>query len=340
MTTRDVTTRVLVLGADGFIGQHLTRALAASDWALPIGAGRRPATADSTSQIARLQLDATDEHALDNALQDAQAVVSCISGGAQTIADSARALFAAAARQHRPPLVVYLSSMAVYGALTGVVSESAPLLGEDPYARAKIAAENAGARYDRVVILRPGIVYGPGSSQWTERIGRWLFARRVGDLGALGDGCCNLVHVQDVVTAILQSLRLTAEGQARTYNLVMAGAPTWNEYFVRFARALGAVPVARIGRRQLRIETKLLAPPLKIAQLALRKARLAAIGLPEPIPPSVLRLCQQDIRLDGSSAEQSLQLNWIALEDGLRQAADWFNRRLNGRLGRSKQRVR
>ena len=327
-----MTTRVLVLGADGFIGQHLTRALAASDWAVPIAAGRRPVAAASTSQIARLELDATDENALSNALQNAQAVVSCISGSAQTIANGARALFAAAARQPSPLLVVYLSSMAVYGAVTGPVSESAPLLGDDPYAQAKIAAENAGARYNPVVVLRPGIVYGPGSSQWTQRVGQWLFARRMGDLGALGDGCCNLVYVQDVVTAILRSLQLTAsEGHARIFNLAMAGAPTWNEYFVRFARALGAVPVARVGRRQLEIETKLLAPPLKIAQIVLRKAQLAAIRLPEAISPSVLRLCQQDIRLDVASAEQSLQLNWSGLDYGLQQAALWFNQRFKKR---------
>ncbi len=73
--------------------------------------------------------------------------------------------------------------MAVYGGVTGAVSESAPLLGQTPYAQAKVAAEAAAARYPRSVIFRPGIVYGPGSRQWTERIARWLRARRVGDLG-------------------------------------------------------------------------------------------------------------------------------------------------------------
>ncbi len=34
-----------------------------------------------------------------------------------------------------------------------------------------------------------------------------------------------------------------AGGQA--FNLAMSGPPTWNEYLVRFARALHAVPVAR-----------------------------------------------------------------------------------------------
>jgi len=321
-----MTTRVLVLGADGFIGSHLVGSLAASDWASPIACGRRTRAARAADPIARLQFDATDESALNHALQSADAVVNCIAGSAQTIANGARALMAAAARQSRPPRVVHLSSMAVYGTVTGVVAESAPLRGEDAYAQAKIAAEADCGHYSQAVLLRPGIVYGPRSRQWTERVARWLLAHRLGDLGAAGDGCCNLVYVEDVVVAITQCLRLPGVA-GQVFNLAMAQPPTWNEYFVGFARALGAVPVARIGRRRLKIETTLLAPPLKIAEILCRKAGITALRLPEAIPPSLLRLCQQDIRLDVARAEQLLQLRWTALDDGLRQAARWFNQR-------------
>jgi len=317
--------RVLVLGADGFIGGHLIGALAASDWATPIAAGRRPRAASAGAAVARLQFDATDQHALEHALQSADAVVNCISGSAQTIASGARALLAALARQPRPARVVHMSSMAVYGAASGLVSESAPLSGTDPYALAKIAAESDCSRYSEAVVLRPGIVYGPRSRQWTERVGRWLVQRRVGDLGAAGDGCCNLVYVDDVVSAISQCLRLPGvAGQA--FNLAMAQPPSWNDYFIAFARQLGAVPVARIGRRRLKLE-RLLAPPLKIAEILLDKARLRSITLPEPIPPSLLRLWQQDMRLDVTRAEQLLQLHWTSLAEGLVQSARWFNRR-------------
>jgi 2-alkyl-3-oxoalkanoate reductase len=315
--------RVLVLGADGFIGGHLVGSLAASDWATPIAGGRRARAAGAAERIERLQIDATDQRALEHALQSADAVVNCISGSSQTIASGAHALLAAAARQARPLRVVHMSSMAVYGAVSGVVAESAPLRGEDAYAQAKIAAEADCGHYSQVAILRPGIVYGPGSGQWTERVGRWLMARRVGDLGAAGDGCCNLIYVADVVTAISHCLRLP-EVAGQAFNLAMAQPPTWNEYFIGFARALGAVPVARIGRRRLKIEARLWAPPLKIAEILLNKARMTAIRLPEAIAPSLLRLWQQDIRLDVARAERLLQLRWTALDEGLLQAARWF----------------
>jgi nucleoside-diphosphate-sugar epimerase len=321
-----VSLSVLVLGADGFIGGHLIQALSASDWATPIAAGRRPRATSGDSPIARLQFDATDQAALEHALQGADAVVNCISGSAQTIASSARALLAAVARQPRPPRLVHMSSMAVYGAASGLVSESAALAGQDPYALAKIAAESDCHRYSEAVVLRPGIVYGPHSRQWTERVGRWLMQRRVGDLGAAGDGCCNLVYVDDVVGAISQCLRLPGvTGQA--FNLAMAQPPSWNDYFIAFARQLHAVPVARIGRRRLKLEAKLLAPPLKIAEILLSKVHLHSITLPEPIPPSLLRLWQQDMRLDVTRAEQQLQLRWTSLADGLLQSARWFSQR-------------
>ena len=80
-----MTTRVLVLGADGFIGSHLVGSLAASDWASPIACGRRARAAGAADPIARLQFDATDESALNHALQSADAVVNRIAGSAQPL---------------------------------------------------------------------------------------------------------------------------------------------------------------------------------------------------------------------------------------------------------------
>ena len=103
----------------------------------------------------------------------------------------------------------------------------------------------------------------------------------------------------------------------------MREPPTWNEYLVSFGRALGATPVAAIGSRQLKIETRLLAPPLKIAEILCGKLHIP-LRLPEPIPPSLLHLWSQDIRLDSSKAEQVLKVQWTDLEAGLRESAAWF----------------
>lgn len=307
--------RVLVLGAGGYIGQRLNAALAATDWAEPIAAVRRAGA--SAARDVRV-VDATDRAALAQAIRDVDAVVNCVAGSEQTMVAGARALRSAFdALADRAPRLVHFSSMAVYGPVTGVVDESAALSAElGPYASGKVQAERLLAERDGVVVLRPGCIYGPGSPQWSERIARLLRAGRIGDLGAAGDACSNLVHVDDVIEATLRALRRPPTGHV-AYNLAMRDAPRWNDYFIAYGRALGAVPVPRIGRRWLMLEKKLLGPALKIAELLARRVGLDTGILPPPISPSLLRLWGQDIRLCSARAEQDLGMSWRPLRPAL-----------------------
>jgi nucleoside-diphosphate-sugar epimerase len=312
--------RVLVLGAHGFIGRRMVAALAASDWGVPVAAGRRvrpDAVADS------IVVDATDADALEGALAGIDGVINCVAGEADVIGKNAAALFGAAARLATPPRIVHLSSMAAYGSSVGLIEESAPLLGDwDPYSHAKAAAEAQAVAYSPSVILRPGIVYGPGSPWWSDRIARLLVAYRLGDLGARGDGWCNLVHVDDVAKAALLALRTPmAAGQA--FNIASPSPPTWNAYFQRYAKALGAVPVRRISGRRLTAELKLAAPALKLLELG---ARFTGGTPPPPIRPWLLRLCAHEMRLAVGKAEELLGMQWLDLDVGLGTAAAWFRR--------------
>jgi len=308
--------RILVLGGDGFIGSHVVSALAGSGWAIPIAAGRRARAAAPGTE--RIQLDATDSEALKQALDGVAGVVDCVAGAGMT--EVARTLFSSGAGIP----VVHFSSMAVYGSATGTITEDAPLKADlGAYSEAKAEAEALAASCPQAVILRPGCVYGPGSAQWSLRIARLLRARRIGDLGAGGDGCSNLVHVVDVAAAALAGLR-TPAAAGRAYNLAMADAPTWNEYFLEFARALGAVPIARLSEKRLKIEGKVLAPPLKIAEILAGKAGFAHL-VPPPIPPSLIRLWRQEVRLSSVRAEQELGIAWRPLRAGLAETAAWVN---------------
>jgi nucleoside-diphosphate-sugar epimerase len=303
-----MTKRILVLGGDGFIGAWVVAALAGSGWAAPVVGSRRKG------------LDAIDPEALKAALRGVDGVVNCAAGPPAAMIAVAQNLFTSGVDI---PLV-HLSSMAVYGSATGLIGEEAPLLADlGAYAEAKLAAEKLSSAHPRVVILRPGCVYGPGSVQWSGRIARLLQARRIGDLGAGGDGCSNLVHAADVAAAAVAALRNpAAAGQA--YNLAMAGAPSWNDYFLAFARALGAVPIVRLSERRLKIEGKLLAPPLKIAEILAAKVGRATL-VPPPIPSSLVRLWRQEIRLSAEKAERDLGLTWRDLDEGLAETAAWIN---------------
>jgi len=264
--------RVLVLGAGGFIGRRIVAALAAGDWAQPVAAGRHSTSLPAGAGVEVQALDATDPERLAPALEGVGAVVNCVAGSAPNIVSAAQVLFATAARRAAPPRIVHLSSLAVYGSARGEVDESTPLSGgaRDPYGAAKLAAEQLARTYPRAVILRPGIVYGPASPWWSDRIARLLVARRLGDLGAAAQGVCNLVHVDDVAEAVVRSVR-AADVEGQIFNLALPQPPTWNEYFRRYAQALGATPLRRISGTQLALELTLRGPLLKLTEMLGRR---------------------------------------------------------------------
>lgn len=318
-----MTDRVVVTGANGLIGKRVVAALRASGWAQPVIATRRQVL--SPDGIEQVRLDATDEVALTRVLRNATGIVNCITGDATTILANAHALFAAAARCAVPPRVVYLSSMAVYGSVTGTVDEFAPLIADGAYGAAKIAAEGIAATYPGAVILRPGVVYGPHSHWWSGQIAHLLSQKRLGDLGENGRGICNLLYVDDMARATLQALRQQGI-ERRSFNLAMSSPPTWNEYFGLYANALGTTPVGRISASRLAMELHVLGPALNALELVARATRLP-FQPPPPIRPWLIHLARQRIRLDVSAAERMLDMIWTPIEQALGATAAWFLRR-------------
>ena len=317
--------RVMVLGGSGYVGSRLCALLRDSGWAQPVSASRRRTASD----IESLQLDSTDLEALVQALQGSDAVVNCVAGDGASIAQGAGVLAQACLRASTPR-IVHLSSMAVYGTAEGDVDEAQPL---DPalgwYARAKVAAEGHIASFAEAggvaITLRPGCVWGPGSELWVGRIGRWLQARRLGDLGEAGDGWSNGVHVDDVCQAVLAALRLRHPAlDVATYNLAAPDSPRWNDYFVDLALAIGATPVRRIRAQQLKADAFVGGPALKLAQIAWQRAGRPAPWLPDPMPPNLLGLWERHLRLDCAAAERDLKMQWTPYADGLQQSAAWF----------------
>jgi GlcNAc-P-P-Und epimerase len=72
------------------------------------------------------------------------------------------------ATQTRCENVVFASSIAVYGPTAGATSESAPLLPNTAYGQSKREAEAIHATWQaeapgrRLIVVRPGVIYGPG----------------------------------------------------------------------------------------------------------------------------------------------------------------------------------
>jgi nucleoside-diphosphate-sugar epimerase len=298
--------RILIVGVENFVASRVENALAQSEWAAPVPC--RPSAAGLEPRH----------------LEGIDAIFNGTMGSPSQILGAAGGLYGVLARTGRNPRVVHLSSMTVYGSQTGAVLETTALRTDaGPYGAAQVEAESLARRHPRSVILRPGCEYGPGCPQWSGRIARLLRAHRLGDLGVDGDGVCNLLFVDDLVSAILESLR-RPDLDGESFNLAMGSPPTWNEYLARFAKTLGAVPISRIGGRRLKLETRVLAPPLKILELVTRRIPRVASAVPPAITPSLMNLCSQRLVLDSRKAEHRLHLGWTPLQDGLRAAAAFY----------------
>jgi NAD dependent epimerase/dehydratase len=191
MTTSCAGAKILVTGADGFIGSHLTEAL--------VSAG--------AEVTALAQYNSFDSHGwLDDLPEPIRGSVNLVRGDVRDAAFIGRlvqgqdivfhlaALIAIphsyvapqsyvetnvlgtlnileAARQHGTERIVHTSTSEVYGtALTMPINESHPLQGQSPYSASKIAADMMAEAFARsfgvpVVTLRPFNTFGPRQSE-------------------------------------------------------------------------------------------------------------------------------------------------------------------------------
>lgn len=315
---------MIVLGASGFIGRRVVHALSQTHWAQPVAVSRRAGASMRTPGIEVRDVDVCEPGALREVLAGAMGVVNCIAGAPASIVAASTELFATTAAMPAPPRIVHLGSLAAYGSATGIVDETAALRGDlDAYSAAKADTDRLASVCRSAVILRPGIVYGPGSGWWSDRIARLLVRRRLGDLGRSGQGYCNLVYVDDVAAAAVRALRL-AHDPLGAFNLSLREPITWNDYFARYAAALGVSPVRLVTPRRVALETHILAPPLKVLERLLSTPRLARWNPLPPLRPWLPALCAHDIRMDVARAENILRVPWTPLDAGLRMTADWF----------------
>ncbi len=246
MNARDA---VFVTGAAGFVGSRLVARLrehGRPTHALIRDGARAPGLERIGARAFRG--DVTLPDSLKPAVAGCEAVVHCAVGGSDLEQARAvnvrgtenvlRAAIAAGARR-----VVHVSSVVAHGrAWPPVLTEAKPLeLTGDPYAQTKAEAEQAAERLAReggieLVIVRPTIVYGPGSGRILAELSR-VTLERIKMLDA-GRGWLNMIYVDDLVDGIILALDSpAAAGEA----FLMSGdpAPSWHEYLTCLATMCG-----------------------------------------------------------------------------------------------------
>jgi nucleoside-diphosphate-sugar epimerase len=319
---------ILVTGAGGFIGGAVARTLAA----IP-GQAVRGATRDGRvlgAGIGACQLDVKDAASLSAALSRVDAVVHCAVGDRETTVEGTRSLLRVA-REMGVRRVVHLSSVSVYGDASGVVGEATPLVSAEGqgYAHWKSAAEalcrEAALTGLEIVMLRPAIVYGPGSRLWITLPAQRVASGVWGGLGEAGRGTCNPVHVRDVAEACRAAIRAPVPAGGEAFNLSGMETLSWAAWYDRLAEKLGRPALRDLPRSAWRrrafsgLPFKALARLLPAAGRVFRRQILAS--------PARSELALFALKATYPAAKASEQLGWssrIGLDEGLAESIAWF----------------
>jgi nucleoside-diphosphate-sugar epimerase len=321
---------VLVTGAAGLLGSHVTELL--------IARGERPravihprydagCAAPSGADI--YAADIADRAAIEPALAGVDRVIHCAARtgpwgpwpeyervnvlGLRTIVTAA---MAAGVRRF-----VHVSSITVHGNdVGGDADEDSPLRTEpNPYSRSKVAGERLLRRMIRddgapVTIVRPGWIYGPGD---TASFGRFAQMIDDGRMIVIGDGRNHipLVYVRDVAEGVLLA---AAEERAagRTYLLVNDEPVTQRQFLDAIAAELNVPP----PRRRIPYRAALTA-----GALAEAAGRLARTEQPPPVMRYGLQLLGGENRFSIGRARGELGFApTVGFAEGVRRSVAWY----------------
>lgn len=321
---------VLVTGATGLLGSHLTELLVAR--------GERPrvlvrpgegANGLAGDEVDIHRADLADRAALARAVDGVDRILHCAARTgpwgpeaeyAQTNVEGLKTLVevALAAGVRR---LVHVSSITVHGNdVGGAADENAPLRGApNPYSRSKVAGERLLQRMIRdhgvpATIVRPGWIYGPRD---TASFARFAELVRTGRMVMIGSGQNHvpLIYVRDAARGVL--LAGEAEGAVgRSYLLVNDEPVTQREFVGAIAERLGVPPPTR--RLPYRLSVML-------GALAETGGRLAHLEQPPPVMRYGIQLLAGENRFIISRARHELGFSpEVDLAEGVGRSVDWY----------------
>jgi nucleoside-diphosphate-sugar epimerase len=310
--------KILITGANGFIGNTLMRYYQNNDQAV-VGVD----LVGNGSDI--IKGDIADPESIAHLLAQCDVIIHTAALVSNAMADNdmwrvnvlATSNLIASAKKYKVRRFVQISSIVAYGNdAEGELDENQPVHANGgSYVLTKLASEHAvlaaQANSDiEVVIVRPGDAYGPGSRPWIiaplEAIAKNQFM-----LPAKGQGFFRPIYIDDLVRGIALATEHSAAA-GEIFNLSCEGYISTKDYFAPHYQWLGK-------KGPLLVSTKL---ALKVAAIASTVANLMG-NLNEASPATVAQLATKSW-FSIKKAEHIL--GWkpeISFDEGMQRSKKW-----------------
>jgi nucleoside-diphosphate-sugar epimerase len=275
--------KVLVTGSTGFLGASLVERLLAHgerDLRCFVRAGSKLGPLDALekqypdAKLERFVGTLSSRESAEKALEGVDVVYHLAASLAGAPADmflntvvASKNLLEGVAKAGRPIKIVLVSSFGVYGVADlprgHVVDEQTPLETQparrDLYSQAKLRQEKLFWEYREryhfpLVVLRPGVIYGPRGSAFSARVGLKLF----GVFLYLGrDNVLPLSYVDNCAEAIVVAgQRDDVDGQV--FNVHDDDLPTAGEYLRNYKANVRPVPSITVPYPALKVASRLI----------------------------------------------------------------------------------
>ncbi len=222
---------IIIFGANGFVGSSVAGSIN-KDFDLKCIIRNK----NSCSFLSNLGIKTTICNSLNyeetlNSIDESSIVINCINGDYNTLVNSTKNI-ARACIEKKAKKLIHLSSTDVYGNSKGLVDENSKMVGDrGDYSKGKIDSEKFLYSINdklQIVILRPGIIYGPGSVLWTNRIiERKLNGFNLPKKTKLT--LCNLTYINDLVESIKNACNYNDKNII--CNIISDDQITWKEYY-------------------------------------------------------------------------------------------------------------
>ncbi|MBI5303323.1 MAG: NAD-dependent epimerase/dehydratase family protein [Chloroflexi bacterium] len=343
--------KILITGANGFIGGRLAERLIAEEGARVRGLVRDVGASHLSSPVqsrirdyysqtgysperdstnaSPLQFvtgDVTDEDAVRRAMEGCDAVLHCaaMQSGRAHLDEYRRVNVGGtlnllrAARAANVARFIHLSTINAHGIPPprDANADSPLAYRGDFYSVSKAEGEHAARAFANangvpLVVIRPACTYGPRSGAWTLTP---LARVRRGARVLVGDGngMCNAVYIDNLVDLILLALKNDAAIRHAFIGAEGRGV-TWREFYGAYAYMLGGKKLKRVPRL----------PALAIATAFELLARVR--GYPPRIALSSVRFYSHRVVFDISHATRILGYTpRVSFVEGMRRTAEWL----------------